>query len=621
MASSYHARRERHAPNPSGPTPTEPSAPSTSHASSSHRSGLSLEARWAGRLNRHPVEELNRLTVSPLVRRKRAHGQRNTHEPLYITLKRFKSSPAEAHPGISASNMEATTSTSSSTSGSQLTLRSASSAGLTASVATTLAKTGGWNRNLAIAVSNGSAANEDHEPVRSDPSRPMTVRGRHFRERLRNAVLDEDKDALRRRVRELESEKLVLSDKASQRKTKILQYKAAKVEQANKFFRVTTENARLKAEIKEVQRDKQAADQSHLREIKEVRHRLEVMKKRAEKAELERAKAESQLSQTTGGESFLQDILSNFKEMLETNLQCAICSEVLILSTTVSCGHTFCEDCIASWKEKTVRRWPTCPICRTVIDFQASNLVLDDYIDKVVETFFPEETRKIRADMLQDRRVKKTNRDKASKLREGRLRHFFLSQFGDSDNESSRGDGFAIQEVDLPGTASLTTTSSSQSETSLTSVASDGSFSPASTSSVVRSSTSGSRSSSRSRSRTPESRSSPVRGRSISPVVNQFSSDHEFTEDEFPDEDYIPPNEEDEDFQDPRQHVPDDELEGDSDDFEEPQYSYQDDSPDEEDQEAGEPADEDDFSDTGYPAFVESVSFDYGESDIDDIGL
>ncbi|TRY63477.1 hypothetical protein TCAL_07714 [Tigriopus californicus] len=409
MASSYHARRERQAPAVVGPTPipslataTTVSIPASSHVSAPRSAVATTDTsldRWS-RLGRHSSEELNRLALSPLVRRKRAHGQLAPHEQLYVTLKRIKAGSAEPHPGHATTRP-------------QLALRStshASSTGIGPSASSGLMTKAGRSRTVPAGVTGEPPApEEESRPVRSESSRPMTVRGRHFRERLRNAILDEDKDALRRRVRELESEKLALSDKVSQRKTKILQYKAAKLEQDTKYFRLATENARLKSEVKEAQRDKQVADQSHVRELKEVRLRLEAMKKKAEKAELERAKVESQLSQSTGGESFLQDILSNFKEMLETNLQCSICSEVLILSTTVSCGHTFCEDCIASWKEKTVRRWPTCPICRTVIDFQASNLVLDGYIDKVVETFFPEETRKLRADMLQDRRVKKTN--------------------------------------------------------------------------------------------------------------------------------------------------------------------------------------------------------------------
>ena len=45
-------------------------------------------------------------------------------------------------------------------------------------------------------------------------------------------------------------------------------------------------------------------------------------------------------------------MLDNFRELAETQLQCAVCSEVLVEATSVNCGHTFCHYCINEWKKK-----------------------------------------------------------------------------------------------------------------------------------------------------------------------------------------------------------------------------------------------------------------------------
>ena len=58
-----------------------------------------------------------------------------------------------------------------------------------------------------------------------------------------------------------------------------------------------------------------------------------------------------------------QDMMDNFRELAETQLQCAVCSEVFVEATAVNCGHTFCHFCIHEWKKKK----SNCPVCRTDI--------------------------------------------------------------------------------------------------------------------------------------------------------------------------------------------------------------------------------------------------------------
>ena len=58
-----------------------------------------------------------------------------------------------------------------------------------------------------------------------------------------------------------------------------------------------------------------------------------------------------------------QDMMDNFRELAETQLQCAVCSEVFVEATAINCGHTFCHFCIHEWKKKK----SNCPVCRTDI--------------------------------------------------------------------------------------------------------------------------------------------------------------------------------------------------------------------------------------------------------------
>ena len=77
------------------------------------------------------------------------------------------------------------------------------------------------------------------------------------------------------------------------------------------------------------------------------------------------------------------DMMNNFRELAETQLQCVVCSEVLVEATALSCGHTFCRHCITVWKAKSA----TCPVCRADIRHMAPCKVMDEYTDKLYEQF------------------------------------------------------------------------------------------------------------------------------------------------------------------------------------------------------------------------------------------
>ena len=54
------------------------------------------------------------------------------------------------------------------------------------------------------------------------------------------------------------------------------------------------------------------------------------------------------------------------KEKLEKYLSCPICQEILEEPTRITCGHTFCNNCIAQWEKKSHNF--QCPLCREYYD-------------------------------------------------------------------------------------------------------------------------------------------------------------------------------------------------------------------------------------------------------------
>lgn len=101
--------------------------------------------------------------------------------------------------------------------------------------------------------------------------------------------------------------------------------------------------------------------------------------------QLEEIKTSSSSSETSAA-ILRENLLKNFSQTLETELQCSICNELFVKAMTLTCSHSFCQFCINEWRKKKNE----CPMCRQVITFIAPSVVLDNYIDKVVETFTTE---------------------------------------------------------------------------------------------------------------------------------------------------------------------------------------------------------------------------------------
>ncbi|CAK1540501.1 unnamed protein product [Leptosia nina] len=133
-----------------------------------------------------------------------------------------------------------------------------------------------------------------------------------------------------------------------------------------------------------------------------------------------------------------QETLVEVGQIMESELQCSICAELFIFATTLNCSHTFCKHCITLWKKKK----KDCPICRAPIASECRSIVLDSFIDKMVQNL-TEDMKQKREDMRKSREVddKPQRRPSPAKRRrrstsESEYNYDFESEETDEENWS-----------------------------------------------------------------------------------------------------------------------------------------------------------------------------------------
>ncbi|KAL0880862.1 hypothetical protein ABMA27_002045 [Loxostege sticticalis] len=147
---------------------------------------------------------------------------------------------------------------------------------------------------------------------------------------------------------------------------------------------------------------KQAEQSSEV--INSLQEQLEKVKSQLESVESEKKNLlESLGAADPGGSSTKQSTLAEVGELMENELQCSICAELFVAATTLNCSHTFCKYCITMWKKKK----KDCPICRTAITSECKSLVLDSFIEKMVQSL-TEEMKIKRQEMLKAREAEVT---------------------------------------------------------------------------------------------------------------------------------------------------------------------------------------------------------------------
>ncbi|KAL2740280.1 E3 ubiquitin-protein ligase RNF8-like isoform X1 [Vespula squamosa] len=91
------------------------------------------------------------------------------------------------------------------------------------------------------------------------------------------------------------------------------------------------------------------------------------------------------------------DTVSN---IMDEQLTCSVCSELFIKATTLNCMHTFCLHCINTWNKKRKE----CPVCRASIKSMNRSLVLDNFIEKMLDKL-PMHMKDKRAEIAEERKA------------------------------------------------------------------------------------------------------------------------------------------------------------------------------------------------------------------------
>ncbi|XP_045494697.1 E3 ubiquitin-protein ligase RNF8-like isoform X2 [Colias croceus] len=168
----------------------------------------------------------------------------------------------------------------------------------------------------------------------------------------------------------------------------------------------SVEALQSRVEAREVQLAVLAAQRIHQQSeqsgqvINNLQVQLEKIKTKLRDVECEKEKLLENASDQTEhkASSSKQETLTEVGEIMESELQCSICAELFVSATTLNCSHTFCKYCITTWKKKK----KDCPICRAPITSECRSLVLDSFIDKMVQNLTVEMKKK-REDMLKNR--------------------------------------------------------------------------------------------------------------------------------------------------------------------------------------------------------------------------
>ncbi|XP_078001042.1 E3 ubiquitin-protein ligase RNF8-like [Glandiceps talaboti] len=164
---------------------------------------------------------------------------------------------------------------------------------------------------------------------------------------------------------------------------------------------------------KELQTKLQEKDKNLQAELEREKEKLEdiISKKELEFCALENELKESNIEREQQ-EIFIQkakeEAIQNVAEVMEDELQCCLCYELFVQATTLNCSHSFCYWCITEWTER--KKHKDCPVCRAQITSKNKSIVLDSYIDKMVENL-NDELKQRRVELVEERKKQLTERN------------------------------------------------------------------------------------------------------------------------------------------------------------------------------------------------------------------
>ncbi|TRY60406.1 hypothetical protein DNTS_007168 [Danionella cerebrum] len=160
---------------------------------------------------------------------------------------------------------------------------------------------------------------------------------------------------------------------------------------------IMTEKAQQTEEGLKKQLEEALKEQQKVKE--ELEHAWEGFKEvlQAKDKELEVTKEEKEKAKAQK-----EEVVSQMAEVLESELQCSICSELFIEAVTLNCAHSFCQYCIREWRSRKDK----CPMCWQNIVLETRSLVLDSCIDRMLEQLSTE-TKERRLALLAQRKGQK----------------------------------------------------------------------------------------------------------------------------------------------------------------------------------------------------------------------
>merc|ERR1719320_1356347 len=168
---------------------------------------------------------------------------------------------------------------------------------------------------------------------------------------------------MKQKLRRTEAEKKKFEDKLSSKRTQLGQEREKVSVAERKIEKLKKDCSKLKKTNEKLVKEKEDVLKESKEDNVKWRKKVDSLKQKTAGLELERAKLESKLSSLnldpeagpsrgTTGPGLFQDMMDNFRELAETQLQCAVCSELYVEATSINCGHTFCNYCITEWMKK-----------------------------------------------------------------------------------------------------------------------------------------------------------------------------------------------------------------------------------------------------------------------------
>jgi len=255
-------------------------------------------------------------------------------------------------------------------------------------------------------------------PGRSDGARSKVARGTEVGEKSKSDV---EVKKIRQKLRRIEAEKKKFEEKLISKRNQLGHEREKVATAERKIEKLKKDCSKLKKANEKLVKEKEDIVKESKDDSLKWRKKVDHLKLKTQNLELERAKLESKLSSLSlvgdpeagssrgvagAGPGLFQDMMDNFRELAESQLQCAVCSELFVEATSINCGHTFCNYCITEWMKKKAN----CPVCRTDIKQSVQCKVLDEYAEKLYDQFVGEAGKVQRQNLLEERsKLKKEN--------------------------------------------------------------------------------------------------------------------------------------------------------------------------------------------------------------------